>query len=214
MNYFHSQHFFDNREFTPPLKSCTPKAPANLIFSKKYSSSTAGFSLIEMLVVVAIIAFLSASLILNFSRTRIDIEQSANLIMATIREAQSKTVSSTVYNGYNPCGYGIHYVSSNQLAIYVGPNAASPTNCLTINKNYQIGEDAVIKTQTFTDLQVEIKNSFNDIFFLPPDPKTYLNNNASLNQSPITIQIGPVGGTCPTNCRTISIYPSGKIESQ
>lgn len=64
-----------------------------------------------MSVVAAIIGFLSTALIINFSRTRIDIDQSANLIMAAVREAQTKAVSSTLYAGYNPCGYGLHYVS-------------------------------------------------------------------------------------------------------
>lgn len=172
-----------------------------------------GFTLIEMLVVAAIIGFLSVTLIVNFSRTRIDINQSANLVIATIREAQSRAVSSSTYAGYSPCGYGIHYVSSNQIAIYVGPNATI-TNCSNINKNYSSLEDTLLNPQTFVDPNVKITSAFNDIFFLPPDPKTYLNNISTLNQSPLTIQVGPINGTCPENCRTISIYPSGKIESQ
>ena len=187
--------------------------PARLSFAKQNSG---GFTLVELLVVAAIIGFLSTALITNFSRTRIDVDQSANLVMATIREAQSKAVSSTVYNNYNPCGYGIYYDSATKkLAIYIGPSAASPTNCITINKNYDSTRDTILPSLNFSDLKVEIKNivSFN-IFFLPPDPKTYLNDNSSLSGSPITIQVGPIGGTCPTNRRTISVYPSGKIEAQ
>lgn len=169
-----------------------------------------------MLVVAAIIGFLSMTLITSFSRTRINVDQSANLVMATIREAQSKSVSSTLYNGYNPCGYGIHRISSSQIAIYVGPNATT-TDCSAINKNYSDPEDKIFSYQAITDPKVEIKTDFKDIFFLPPDPKTFLDNDSSLNLSTnpaITIQIGPIGGTCPANCRIISVYPSGKIESQ
>lgn len=180
-------------------------------------SGQGGFTLVEMIVVAAIIGFLSTALIINFSRTRIDIDQSANLVMATIREAQTKTVSSTIYNGYNPCGYGIHYISPTQLAIYVGQDASTAVpDCLTgiADKNYTEGRDALLETVMFNDPKIQFTGAFNDIFFLPPDPKTYLNNNASLNQPPITIQIGPTGGTCPANCRTISVYSSGKIETQ
>jgi type II secretory pathway pseudopilin PulG len=166
-----------------------------------------------MAVVAAIIGFLSTTLIINFSRTRIDIDQSANLVMSTIRQAQTKAVASATFNGYNPCGYGVHYVSPTQIAIYAGPNATT-TDCSGINKNYQIVEDTIIQTQSFTDSEIQFTGGFDDIFFQPPDPKTFLNDNASLNQAPIGIQVGPTGGACPTNCKTIYVYPSGKIESQ
>ena len=210
MKYFLSLYSFAKGGISPHITNRFGIKPRS-----GYGSLCAGFTLIEVLVVGAIIAFLSTTLILNFSQTKINIEQGANLVMAIIREAQSKTVSSTVYNNYNPCGYGVHYISSTQLAIYVGPNAsiANPS-CTAMDKRYDSNRDTIIKTQTFTDLRTEIKSSFNDIFFLPPDPKTYLNNNASLSGSPINIQIGIIGTACPTDCRTISIYPSGKIESQ
>ncbi len=173
-----------------------------------------GFTLVEMSVVAAIIGFLSTALIINFSRTRIDIDQSANLIMAAVREAQTKAVSSTLYAGYNPCGYGLHYVSPTQFIIYVGQDASTVVCSSIANKNYQAGRDALLGIQSFSDPNIQFTAPFNDIFFLPPNPKTYLNNNASLNQPPITIQIRSIGGVCPQNCRTVYVYPSGKIEVQ
>lgn len=202
MNYFHWPHFSDNQE---------RGGLARLNFWNKKSG---GFTLVEMAIVAGIIGFLSTALIINFSRTRIDVDQSANLIMAIVREAQTRAVSSTIYAGYNPCGYGIHYISPTQLAIYIGQDA-STVDCPNIaNKNYLAGRDVLLGAQSFSDPKIQFTGAFNDIFFLPPDPKTYLNNNSSLNQSPISIQVGPIGGTCPANCRTISIYPSGKIEAQ
>ena len=182
--------------------------------SAKARSSQAGFTLVEMVVVAAIIGFLSTTLIINFSRTRIDIDQSANLVVASIREAQTRAVSSTIYGGYNPCGYGIHYISSLQFAIYVGQNASAVDCSSVANKNYIPETDSLLPPISFTDTKIQFMEPFNDIFFVPPDPKTYLDNNASLNQAPITIHVGPIGGSCPTNCRTILVYPSGEIESQ
>lgn len=167
----------------------------------------------EMAVVAAIIGFLSTVLITSFSRSRIDVDQSANLVMSVFRDAQIKAVASSVYGGYNPCGYGVHYVNSTQFAIYVGPNA-STVNCSTIDKNYQPGEDTLLPPQTFTENRVQFTSPFTDVYFQPPDPKTFIDNNASLNQAPLSIVISPVGTVCPTNCRTIYVYPSGKIESQ
>jgi len=179
-----------------------------------FSDNSAGFTLVEMAVVATIIGFLSTTLIINFSRTRVDIDQSANLVVSTIREAQSKAVSSSAYSGYSPCGYGIHYLSPTQFVIYLGQDA-SLVNCPSIvNKNYQPGRDMLLGVQSFTNPKIQFTSPFSDIFFLPPDPKTYLNNNPSLNQPPINIQIGPIGGSCPIDCRIISVYPSGKIESQ
>jgi prepilin-type N-terminal cleavage/methylation domain-containing protein len=180
-------------------------------FSAK--NSQAGFTLVEMAVVAGIIGFLSTALIISFARKRIDIDQSANLVMGMVREAETKTVASSVFGGYNPCGYGFHYVSATSFAIYVGPNAAS-SDCSNINKNYQSNEDTIVRTQSFIDPRIEFKGSFNDVFFQPPDPKTYLNNDASLNQQPLSIIVGTVGTSCPTDCRTIYVYPSGKIQSQ
>lgn len=180
---------------------------------KQPSRPEAGFTLVEMAVVATIIGIMSTAIIISFARNRIDIDQSANLIMSALRNAQTKAVASSVYKGFNPCGYGFHYVSPTSFAIYVGPNAAS-TTCPTINKNYQPNEDSILQTQNFIDSRVEFKAVFNDIYFQPPDPKTYLNNDATLNQAPIGILIGITGTACPTNCRTIYVYPSGQIETQ
>ncbi|MBP9822186.1 MAG: type II secretion system protein [Candidatus Pacebacteria bacterium] len=184
-------------------------------YFRAFTKKESGFTLIELLVVMVIISFLSIAMINNFSRTKIDIDQTANLIMATIRQAQTKTVSSNLYNNYNPCGYGVHYVDPTSIVVYVGPDASTATpNCTDMNKNYNPNRDSVLLTQTIKDSQVQLQNSFSDIFFLPPDPKTYLNNDASLNQAPISIQVGPIGRACTGNCRTIYVYSSGKIESQ
>ncbi|MBX4189991.1 type II secretion system GspH family protein [Candidatus Parcubacteria bacterium] len=170
-----------------------------------------GFTLVEVLIVAGITGFISTFLILNFSRTRIDLNQSANLFVADIRLAETKATSSNKYNGYSPCGYGIHYISATQYATYVGPNAAT-VDCSTINRNYQAGEDTIIATRAFLDTKVQFKSSFSDIFFEPPDPKTYINNNASLAAPELFIDIGTIGGTCPQNCMTVKVITAGRVK--
>ncbi len=166
--------------------------------------------------VAGIIAFVSTIILVNFPRTRVDLSQGANQIISDLRIAQTYAVSSEHYNNYVPCGYGFHYVDSTHFAIYVGPDA-STTDCSSINKNYQSGEDIIIRTDAFQNTQIRFVTSFSDIFFVPPDPKTYLNNNPLLNQAPIAITISKVnGGSCNVsdNCKNINVYSSGKIEAQ
>ena len=57
-----------------------------------------GFTLIEVLVVAAITGIISTFMILNFQRSRIDLNESGGVLMADLRAAQSKALASTKYN--------------------------------------------------------------------------------------------------------------------
>lgn len=178
------------------------------------SSPRAGFTLIEILVVAAIASFMATTIIINFSRARLDLNETANALVSDIRDAQSKAASSVKSGGAIRCGYGIRYINAASYAVFVGPSAAS-VDCAAQNRNFG-AEDADISTKNFLDTRVEFKSSFNDIFFEPPDPKTYINNDAALNRVPPseTITIGKKNSACPSNCKTITIYTSGKIDVQ
>lgn len=166
-----------------------------------------------MVVVAAIIGFMTTILVVNFSRTRVNLDQNTAIFVSAIREAQSQALSSAAYAGYHPCGYGIHYVDSTRYAIYVGPNAAT-TPCGPIDKNYDPIEDDLLTTYTISNPQVRFKSSFADIFYMPPNPTTYLDNDSSLNQAPLTVTLGVVDTACPAQCQTVSVYPSGNVEVQ
>ncbi len=161
----------------------------------------------------ALVAFMSVVLISKFSRSRIHVQEALALLSSQIRIAQTEAVSSAKRNNYIPCGYGVHYIDATHFTLYAGPNAAT-TTCQSINRNYQALEDTLISTPRFQDSQVQFKSSFADVFFEPPDPKTYIDNNASLNQGPVIITIGVAGTACPTDCKSLYIYPSGKIDVQ
>lgn len=173
-----------------------------------------GFTLVEILVVAAITGFISTFLLLNFQRSRIDLTLTSNEMIGSLRSTQNKALASARYDSGTGqkirCGYGVHYTSPSSYSVYAGPDASS-IDCTTLNRNFD-GEDVIISTKVFTESRVEFKSSFNDIFFEPPDPKTYLNNNSSLNLPPQAITIGKIGGTCPQDCKTIYVYTSGKIE--
>jgi len=173
-----------------------------------------GFTLVEVLVVAAITGFISVFMLINFQRSRIDLTLTTNEMIGSLRVVQNKASASARYDSGAGqkirCGYGIHYISPSSYALYTGPDA-SLVDCSTLNRNYD-GADTIISTKVFTESRVEFKSSFNDIFFEPPDPKTYLNNNSSLALPPQAITIGKIGGVCPADCKTIYVYTSGKIE--
>lgn len=171
-----------------------------------------GFTLIEVLVVASITVLVSVFMISNFPRTRLNIIESVNAMVADIRQAQTRSVTSTQYNSTIRCGYGIYYINSDTYGYFVGPNATTSV-CAGYNRYGIDGASTVIKTNRLFDQKLEIKESFRDIFFEPPTPKIYFNNV----YSPIDkekIIIGEAGSTCDSvKCRTICVYASGKVET-
>ena len=178
--------------------------------SSTNSSKKGGFTLIELLVVSAITIFLATFISLNL-RYRIDLNAAANVIISDIRNSQAKAISSAKYNNGLRCGYGIRYLNSTSYSMYVGPNA-STTDCSTIDTRFNNGQDFDILIERFIDQRIEIKSPFHDIFYEPPDPKTFIDNDSSLNRTPEQIIIGKIGGICPQYCKTINVYTTGKIQ--
>ena len=173
-----------------------------------------GFTLVEVAVVAAITGFITTFMLLNFQRNRIDLTLATNEFVGGLRSAQARSFASTRYDTGTGlkirCGYGIHYINATSYALYTGPDASSE-DCSALNRNFD-GADSIISTSIFIDTRVEFKSPFNDIFFEPPDPKTYLNNDASLGLPPQAITLGKIGGTCPADCKNINVYTSGKIQ--
>lgn len=172
----------------------------------------AGFSLVELLVVAAITGIISTFMLINFQRTRVDLTESSSIFIADLRATQSKALASAKYNSGSGlkirCGYGIHYIDLTSYSIYAGPDAAS-NECKTQNRNLD-GADTTVSTKKFTNEKIEFKAVFNDIFWEPPHPYTYLNNSSA--SASIIITIGKKGGTCPEDCKIINVSTSGKIE--
>ena len=177
-------------------------------------SKNLGFTLIELLVVASIAGIITTFMLISFQRTRVNLSESTSIIISNIRSAQSKSNASTKYNDGSGtglvirCGYGVHYENNTSFSIYTGPNATI-NNCSAQNRNFD-GNDFKITLITLPDSRVEFKNSFNDIFFEPPSPTTYINNSSSA--ALLTITIGKKGGICPEDCKNINVSTSGKIE--
>lgn len=180
-----------------------------------------GFTLVEVLVVAGITGFIATFLLINFSRTRINFIEEANIFKSKFRIAQTKAVSSAIFNSSIRCGYGIRYINSQSYAIYVGENATL-LNCATQIKDYNNptggpNTDKDVEIVKFADSRVEFKTVFRAVYFEPPDPKTFIIDSAGVvhdasSSYSLDIKIGKVGIACPQDCKTINISTSGKIE--
>ena len=177
-----------------------------------------GFSIIELLVVTAIIATFSVVLVLNFRsspKNQVARSQTAAAVVSDIRRIQSMASAGSRFQGNVVCGYGIHYVSSTSYILYAGVLDGGATRCQDTNHNYQAGIDLVVETKNIINSNMEMRSSFSDVIFEPPDPKTYINNSALLTgpSATITIQLKAQASCAGTSCTLITIFPSGQIDT-
>jgi len=181
----------------------------------KISKSQDGFSLIELMVVSTIIGILSVTVIFNFrgSGNRTALIQARQQFMSDLRRAQSMATSSTRVGGQVRCGFGVYYVDSSLYGIYTGPESQT-TDCSAENKNYEVGRDSVYQGISLVSGNIEFLSSFPDIFFEPPDPKTYIDNMTGPSVDPIVIVLRIIGGRCPDDCSSVVVSPVGLIRDQ
>lgn len=171
-----------------------------------------GFTLVEVLVVASITVFITGILIANFSRSRVDLNQTVLTMTDAIREAQALTLAGAVVKGTTRCGFGIHFMPGGYL-IYAGPDAAV-TDCAAQDRNYNAGTDDIIRQALLSSNVLEIAPPFSDIFFEPPDPTTYIGGSSSPTAE-ANIVVRRKGAQCAqkvsADCRTIHVSGTGIV---
>ncbi len=171
-----------------------------------------GFTLVEVLVVASITVMITGLLVVNFSRSRTDLNQIAIVITDAVREAQLLTLSGSLIQGTYRCGYGIHFTADSYL-IYAGPNA-DDVDCSLENRNYEVGTDAIVRQALLSNPALEIAPVPADVFFEPPNPTTYIDDSDAPGAN-TNINIRRKGSACPgPDCRTINVTTSGRIQLQ
>lgn len=169
-----------------------------------------GFTLLEVLVVGLIIGLISTSLISSFSQGRMGLNRTVAEVTAAIRTAQARALAGALHDGVYPCGFGIT-ISEDTYSIYAGPEADS-TDCTTQNRNYESSVDTTLESTRIIYGDIEIVTPVPDIFFEPPNPKTYINNVSTAGVD-TEIKIRIKGEACPSEgCRSIYISTSGNVE--
>jgi prepilin-type N-terminal cleavage/methylation domain-containing protein len=182
--------------------------------------SEQGFTLVEVLVVAAITGFVTIALLSNFSFSRRNLDRITGQVIAHIRDVQNRAASSRQYQSTYRCGYGIVESGTSQFSVYVGPDA-STTTCSTENRNYNVGADTIVSTFAISSTDIEFMEDspgvyFKTVFFEPPDPRTFVDNNSALNASPSRILLRVKGIDCSDvkDCRAICISTAGVVEIQ
>lgn len=176
-----------------------------------FISTAAGFTLVEVVFYSALVGVFSTVLLLNLRGAQTNtvvLERASSVVISDFRRVQNLAIAGFTFQGSPVCGYGIHYLGPDSYLIYAGGESV----CLTANRQYQSGVDFDVQTVKVIESNVKFKSSFQDVFFEPPDPKIFFNDFFSLSAPPLAISIGFEGQDCPAGCKTISIFPSGKID--
>ncbi len=142
-----------------------------------------GFTLIEMIVVVSIISFLSVGVI-SYSRSQEswgNLKRYSEKLMNDLKDARSRALMMKDRNS-NVCGWGIHLDSSkNQYFIF----ADKCLNEQNGDRRYQEGQDQ--KSPPFNISEgIIFQSNVSDIVFEPPEPAVYFNGQPATSEKEIT----------------------------
>jgi len=177
------------------------------------------FTLVESLVVIAIIVILSVIIIPNYYSTKqqLALQRSAFKLAQDIRKVQEMAMSAKEFEGEIPeGGYGIFLRLSVPTSYFLFPD---------IDKSYSYSsEDDDILEQIEIETGIII-SGFNDcsaacVVFTQPDPLITINNGLIVGSPPIScpstiavITLCIEGTDCsdPTNTKTITVNKAGLV---
>lgn len=157
---------------------------------KKYNN---GFTLIEMLIVISVIGFLSAGVVLYGSSSRVPIAlfQEQNKIISELNQAKALTLQFFDRDAFGPgdCGYGVHFdVPQNSVWIYKNKKSGISDVCNSTSTHSYAYNPATDETRSKFELTPPIKLGaldFTDVVFIAPNARAYMadaNGSIILNQ--------------------------------
>jgi len=209
--------------------------------SKQRKIKAEGFSLVEMLVIVFIIALLSSLVLANYQigKQGSYLKAGAQRLAGDLRRAQTLSLAVRTENkiGENraACGYGILLGgptnNSTQYSLFYNP---SPGTCTNVNKYFDTGASTnsqILETITLpqgltwslsiSSLLCSLTRSLCSIYFEPPDPVTWLQGVTGSGTAALVITLTPIScgvscggpGPCPVN-KKVTVDVSGRVSIQ
>ncbi len=169
----------------------------------KQEKNSWGFTIIEMLVVIAVLSLISTSLLL-YSRTgerQIILFREQSRIVGALSRAKSLSIATFGQVGV-PCGYGVHFETPKIFLIFKDLSS----DCSAVDKVYS-GTDELLESFEL-DQAVSFGNlTLTDIVFIPPDPKIVI----TPEQDESMINIKTISGNSSS---TIKVTSAGQITTQ
>ena len=190
--------------------------------SKQRKTKAEGFSLVEMLVIVFIIALLSSLVLANYQigKQGSYLKAGAQRLAGDLRRAQTLSLAVRTENkiGENraACGYGILLggpaFNMTQYSLFYNP---SPGTCTNVNKYFDTGASTnsqILETITLPQgltlswsgsIACSVSRLFGNssgcsIYFEPPDPATWLMGSTGSGTAALIITLTPI--SCGVSC--------------
>lgn len=146
------------------------------------------FTLIEVLVMVTVTVIL-AGVIITYSHTgekQIVLFRDQAQVISALNRAKSLAIqmsSPELISVIDTCGYGVHFDNVSQT--YLIFKDLKGAYC----DNVYSGESSGEKVEEYNlDFRLKFDTFLRDVKFIPPDPKTKLNNSDSVTEEIITIK--------------------------
>ena len=161
-------------------------------------NSKSGITIVEILVTISVMAILSSILIIynrTAERQLILFKEQARLV-STLNRAKGLAMALFREIPPIPCGYGVH-ISSAASTYLIFRNLPDAGGKCDNSDNEWSGPGENFGDVIQIDKAVEIDSAsttLQDVFFIPPDPKTIINNITSTIEAEVVIKIkGSIG---------------------
>ncbi len=143
--------------------------------AEKKTGANGGFTLIEMLVVLAIIIIITGIVIFNVGSERANaaLERSAQNLSLDLRRVENYALSAKEFkNSGAPCGWGIHFNGAGSTSYIIFADTASSPDCS--NRDFKRAADGSEDFETVNldgGIQIGVLSAgLSDVVFSPPEP--------------------------------------------